>query len=618
VDQKGPTALYKIEDNQVIGSNLVVDGFWSYLDEGFQLVPEGGLNAQTYRTSDNVWHGSFVSQYFKRPQHQALGSVNYFFNTGSLGHEIKAGGSWRDTGITSVGVWPGNGLIAFAGGASGSCTVNGVGAQPCGAITRPSNGRTEVTYWSGYASDTITADRLTVSLGLRYDDQKGTALATSVDANPLYPTILPGASAAERAGVHWQDVSPRFGATYAIGDQRRTLARLSYARYANQLGAYPNSSLSAIPGIAYTYYPWTDTNKNNIIDPGELNTTGSPLRTVNFNPANPSSPVSVNTFNPDMKSQKTDEFVAGIGHEIFANFAVDLAYTYRHAKDFYFSYRAPAGAVNPAPLAYQLDHVVSGVLPNGQSYSTNIYSLVGGTATALANPGVYFTNRPNYTQDFNGLELTLNKRLSDGWMARGSFAYNNAKQHVGSGACVDPTNGFYSSGEDSVPGACEDGGLLAPNAGGGSGAFGFVNLQSKWQFNVSGAYQLPLGFTVAGNFFGREGYPTAYYVVDNSSKDGISRRSYVTAIDANRYSWAHQLDLRLDKNIPITSTISATLAVDMFNVFNDITVTQRNAQLAGKPYISNATANASAVNGTQTIFETQAPRILRFSGRISF
>ena len=92
----------------------------------------------------------------------------------------------------------------------------------------------------------------------------------------------------------------------------------------------------------------------------------------------------------------------------------------------------------------------------------------------------------------------------------------------------------------------------------------------------------------------------------------------MTPIDPERYGWAHQLDLRLDKNIPITSTISATLAVDMFNVFNDITVTQRNSQLSGKPYISNATANASAVNGTQTIFETQAPRILRFSGRISF
>jgi hypothetical protein len=615
VDQKGPTALYKIEDNQVISSNLVVDAFYSYLDEGFQLVPEGGLNAQTLYDSGAIWHNSFIAQYFKRPQHQLLGSVNYFFNTGQLGHEIKGGGSYRNTAIQSVGIWPGNGLIAFQQG-------NGVCATACGAITRQSLSRTEVTYYSAYLSDTITADRLTISAGLRYDNQKGGVQAASVPANPLFPTILPGASAPARDGtVHWKDVSPRFGLTYAIGDARRTLARASYARYANQLGGYPNSQLAAIPGVAYAYYPWTDSNNNRTIDPGELNTApGSLIRTVNFSATNPTSPVSVNSIDPNMKSQKTDEIVAGIGHEIFANFAVDLAYTYRHAKDFYFSYRAAPGAVNPAPLPYELDHVATGTLPNGSAWSAPIYRLVGGRNVALANPGSYFTNRPNYTQDFNGLELTVNKRLSSGWMMRASAAYNNAKQHVGKGACVDPTNGLYSSGEDTVPGACEDGGLLSPNAGGGSGSFGNVNLQAKWQFNVSGAYQLPLGFTVAGNFYGRQGYPIAYYIIDGTSADGISRRAYATAVDADRYGWAHQLDLRLDKNIPITSTISATIAVDMFNVLNDITITQRNSRLLGTPYVSNppTTTPASKATGTATVFETQAPRIVRFSGRISF
>ena len=113
-----------------------MDAFYSYLDEGFQLVPEGGLNAQSFQDGAGVWHNSFVSQYFKRPQHQLLGSVNYFFNTGSLGHEIKVGGSYRNTPIGSVGLWPGDGLIAFKAG-SGICAVD------CGAITRQSNSRTK-------------------------------------------------------------------------------------------------------------------------------------------------------------------------------------------------------------------------------------------------------------------------------------------------------------------------------------------------------------------------------------------------------------------------------------------------------------------------------------------
>jgi len=142
---------------------------------------------------------------------------------------------------------------------------------------------------------------------------------------------------------------------------------------------------------------------------------------------------------------------------------------------------------------------------------------------------------------------------------------------------------------------------------GGSGTFGQVNLNATWQFNVAGAYQLPLGFTIAGNYFGRQGYPIAYYVID-SGTDGLSRRSYVTAVDTFRYGWVSQLDLRLEKNIPITATISATIGVDCFNVLNLNTVTQRNARL-NQPSLSA---------GTQTVQETQAPRILRFSGRVSF
>jgi hypothetical protein len=46
----------------------------------------------------------------------------------------------------------------------------------------------------------------------------------------------------------------------------------------------------------------------------------------------------------------------------------------------------------------------------------------------------------------------------------------------------------------------------------------------------------------------------------------------------------------------------------MFNVLNDIVITQRNSRL-------NVSSPAT---GTNTIFETQAPRIVRFSGRISF
>ena len=70
---------------------------------------------------------------------------------------------------------------------------------------------------------------------------------------------------------------------------------------------------------------------------------------------------------------------------------------------------------------------------------------------------------------------------------------------------------------------------MAPNAGGGSGTFGQVNLNATWQFNISGAYQLPLGFTVAGNYFGRQGYPIALTeIVATPTEQDLAPPRFVT------------------------------------------------------------------------------------------
>jgi hypothetical protein len=297
-----------------------------------------------------------------------------------------------------------------------------------------------------------------------------------------------------------------------------------------------------------------------------------------------------------LKSQKTDEIVVGGEHELLPNLAVGVAYTYRRYKDFYFSYRTGLTS-----NSYVLDHMRSGTLPDGTPFNVPIYSIQGAVP-----PGFFFTNRPDYTQTFNGLEVTFNKRLSGGWMARGSFAYNNPRQHVGPGACVDPTNTTYNGGEDFVPGGCEDGGIVAP--GTGAPSTGTSNLHSAWQFDINAAYQVPLGFTLAGSLYGRQGYPIAYFVRDNGSADSLPRSVYVTAVDAYRYGSVLELDLRLQKDIPVTSAVSAALSLDVFNVINRNTVLRRNARLL----------LASPATGTNTILETQSPRIVRFGGRISF
>ncbi len=77
---------------------------------------------------------------------------------------------------------------------------------------------------------------------------------------------------------------------------------------------------------------------------------------------------------------------------------------------------------------------------------------------------------------------------------RAGFAYNDWQQHVGPGAILNPNN---------LAGGMNASGAVVDVAN---------NINSTWQFNVSGMVQLPLGIEASANFYGRQGYPILYGV----------------------------------------------------------------------------------------------------------
>ena len=120
------------------------------------------------------------------------------------------------------------------------------------------------------------------------------------------------------------------GVTYALGAQKSTLLRASYARFADQLGtgyvAYDNP-------VGYTYmtYPFTDANHNGLADPGEL---GPVYFYTGIDPNNPNSLASPNKIAPNLKNTKTDEFMVGVDHQILPELVAGVTYTHRHRSDF--------------------------------------------------------------------------------------------------------------------------------------------------------------------------------------------------------------------------------------------------------------------------------------------
>jgi len=84
-DQRGPSALTKLEDTHVFGANLMLTGTWSKFDGGFMIITRGGPGPEApdaLLDSDGVWKHNWPSAKFNSPQEQAKIEGAYFFGAG--------------------------------------------------------------------------------------------------------------------------------------------------------------------------------------------------------------------------------------------------------------------------------------------------------------------------------------------------------------------------------------------------------------------------------------------------------------------------------------------------------------------------------------------------------
>jgi hypothetical protein len=620
-DQVLPQNTWKFEDSQVVSTNLFFSAMYAGQNGFFGLTPEG--KGQLFYDGSTFLGTAPYFLASQRPQRQAKADVSYFFNTASLGHELKAGFQYLRAQEFATTGSPANACGADCLVKVGAFTADVYGV-PAAGIFRDRSVGVQAKYFAAFFGDTITLDRLTVQAGVRWDRQYGENLASTAAANPSFPDVLPAVVYPGRPkDFTWNNWTPRLGVTYALGRNRGTVFKGSYSRFVDGLGTGTVSLTNPIGSSAGAYYPWNDTNGNNIVDKGEVCTTCPLINNYGYNLSNPGSAgVSANAFDPNYKAGTTDEFIVGVDHEVLPGLAAGLSYTYRKYKNttIYYPYDPGTGIIITRADYVQYG-TLSGTLPDGRAYGPIPVFQVSPAALATLSGGEYpsgyfVTNRPDYNQTYSGLEFTLNKRLSNKWMARANFSYGINKQHIGANGCPgDPNNGplytapYGFTGFDSGGGAggtCRDGDYVSAqsNSLGGSGSHYNVYLNSKYSYNINALYQLPLNFNIAASVFGRQGYPRNYYVNTTAPADGRTRAILVTPVDQERYPSLFELDLRLEKVIPFSSTASVTIAGDAFNLTNRATVLQAQNRLG--------------ISSTNVVREVQNPRVFRFSARVSF
>jgi hypothetical protein len=560
---------------------------YAYYNTGFQLTPEGGMALDAGRnTLTSQSFGSTSQSLNTRPQMVATADLHSFLNALGASHDIKYGFGWRRVTATTGTLWPGDAILAL------QQSQTALFAE----VFRQGLGTNRAQYLNFYVGDSIARGRTTVDVGVRYDRQGGAALPSVTQANPAFPTLVPGLTfAGYDAPFTWTTLSPRAGLAYALDESRRTIARVSYSRFAGQLdtGTIGYANPSSTAGVAI--YPWVDANGDHLAQAGEVNT-GQLIASANgFNPANPTAVTSSNVIDPTLKAPTTQSFVAGIDRELLANLAVEVSYTYTRTTNLIGNNFAPVTPRVGLTLAdYTPGPTLAGTLPTGAPYSVPTFIPNPALVTA-GGGGFLLTNWNGYYTDYNGLELTLVKRLSHRWMGRAGFSFNNAREHYAPQARYD-TNGNPTP---TITEPLVNGGQFAPQSTGDG--LGNIYLNAKWQINANGLYQAPHGIEVAGNVFGRQGYPfPLYQSAPKALGSDVNIPVLVTpAIDTFRYPNVWDTDLRLAKTFRLR-TVNVQLLGDVFNLFNANTALVRNNN------ILSPTLNALAQNLSPRIFRVGA------------
>jgi hypothetical protein len=603
-----PGGLWKLQADHTFSPNFFVSAKAAYYDTGFGLFARGSHDqAFTLDYVNGEAIGSYQEYQAIRPQKILNLDGSYFFEAAGGNNELKFGFGFRDLSTLSSSHFWGNQI---------SGVLNG-GGEDVAWVWR--DGLTEYggKYLSLYAGDVYTKDRLTLNFGARFDRQTAKNFASEAPGNAAFPDLIPAVSFGgdDQNLIEWNSISPRVGIGLALDDARRTVLRASYANYAEQL-SFGNVTNENPIQYGFLAYRWNDANGDRFVQAGEVDLNDFQYN-FNIDPDNPGAVSDTpNKVDRDLKPKRDHEVILGIDREVGQNFALGAAYTWRRSNDWSY-YPRIGGPCTGEPTAgtcrlIQPNEYTPNAPSSANGFTANTFSPPADLVTA-GGGGRMLTNAPGYSTTYSGIELTMLKRLSNRWMGRVSFSWNDWTEDwdgIPYGTHLRATSGnpMHEERDPAVPG-----GQVAFLSGGSGKASFYTSV--KWQLYANALVQLPWSVDLSGSLFGRQGGPYPVSLILPAGRDGTQSRALATSeVDSNRYDNLWNLDLRLAKTIRLGGA-GLTLAAEWFNVMNNDVVLSRYRFANAGPFTSTV---AGAQPGLGRIEEIIVPSIFRFGARFTF
>jgi hypothetical protein len=486
----------------------------------------------------------------------------------------------------------------------------------------------------------------------------------------LLPAIdIPGRDIVDLDGntYSWKVFSPRLGMTWDVTGDGKTIAKLSVAKYGNFMGV---GSYGQFPGGASGYNGawWWDHDSNGTMALNELY-----WHTVDDGKYTPYNIFQGNTFvgnwddadgvfwgsyeydNPsklvdpyqirdaDAGSSLTWEAMATVERELLTDLAIQLNLSYRRYDHFTWTkrvFRDDNGAIigvqsqdwyepQNVPVSNINQYLADdykwkqewggdlGAAPDNPwyTYKTSITLDNGETINpADYTPHSWVQRMPNDRyNDYFGLDLVFNKRLSNRWMLNGSFTIQKQAYHYGTEGYLNATNVWALEGQSS-----------SAFIGGASGKISQYTY-TPWMFKVGGLYQLPWDFNVSFNFNARDGHilRERMQLFDYTLPNTRSRSSWLYLNEFGNYKLDvfYNLDLRIEKVLRSGDFGRIYIMADLFNALNSTHENRRYQRDWGNFYYYGAGDSRNRFREDTTAFtlnEILNPRVMRLGVRFQF
>ena len=546
--QDGPGYVWKAELEQMFG-NLYLNAKAIYLDMAFYLYPHDRAEGQPLAL---LYYPSFYAtgsadDYGTTRTNLNVNLTGNYFAEEVLGgdHEIKFGVDYLVSTVTSYDYYEGNAYLYYYGPDDWFPT----GEYWEASIQRDLVLSEWLQRFSLFIQDTVTFGRLTVNLGLRYDNESSKVKDEIIPESTLLPHLLPGLNISEiDPGQSWSVISPRLSFIYDITGDGKNVFKLNLARYGSQEGFGMGHFLNPADWAGIGVY-WQDLNGDGLVTNDELfgededGNLAQPVTAENrlwkwggINIEDPTSTDNGNRIDPDFNSPLLDEMTASFERELFTDFAARAEFFYKKAHSGIWDRPMTIdGVVEPLFSDANPNYVDTGEVEpeTGQP----IYELL---------EDYNYEYRTNYnkrhTKYFAG-QLVLIKRLSNRWMLDASLTYSTWKRYY-EGEYTDPHNIWhFDEGVDS-------------------------DMNSRWQFKCSGLYQFPYGINASFVFRAREGYVFRPYA--KAYRPGLGTGTFYQDVRGDeRLPNFFMLDFRLEKVFQIGESSRVVVSMDAFNALNN-------------------------------------------------